>query len=87
MHTGFAYVGVVGSGEVHDFTAVGDATNVGARLGTAAGPGELLVSHAGAQAADLTPEDLERRHLQLKGRVEPMDVVPRTRRSAGLSVR
>ena len=43
VHTGEAFVGVVGSDEKVDFTALGDTVNIAARLGGLAGPGELLV--------------------------------------------
>ena len=43
VHTGTAYVGVVGnSGELTDFTALGDAVNVTERLSSAAVARELL---------------------------------------------
>jgi adenylate cyclase len=76
VHTGVAFVGAVGSsGEVDDFTALGDAVNAAARLGSEAAAGEVLVSLATAAAAGLDAEPLERRRLTLKGRTEPMDVV------------
>ncbi len=46
VHTGEAFVGVVGSGDKLDFTALGDTVNIAARLGSLAGPGELVVSRA-----------------------------------------
>jgi adenylate cyclase len=45
IHTGVAYVGAVGSEDsVSDITVLGDAANTAARLASAAGPGEILVS-------------------------------------------
>lgn len=44
VHSGEAFVGVVGGAEKTDFTALGDTVNVAARLGSLAGPGELLIS-------------------------------------------
>jgi adenylate cyclase len=41
---GMAFVGVVGLDEKLDFTALGDTVNTAARLGSAAGPGHVLVS-------------------------------------------
>ena len=58
-----------------DFTGVGDAVNIAARLGSAGAAGELLVSTATASSADLDTTGLEVRTLQLKGRAEPVDVV------------
>ncbi|MCI0583232.1 MAG: adenylate/guanylate cyclase domain-containing protein [Chloroflexi bacterium] len=76
VHTGLAYVGVLGTeGGQLDFTGVGDAVNTAARLGSVAGAGELLVSLASAQRANLATDGLERRTLELKGREEPIDVV------------
>jgi adenylate cyclase len=53
IHSGEAFVGVVGSGEKVDFTALGDTVNVAARLGQLAGPGELLVSRDAWDRADI----------------------------------
>src|SRR5208283_1261340 len=43
-NAGVAFVGNVGSGTVLDFTALGDAVNVGARLQSFASPGEVVLS-------------------------------------------
>ena len=75
IHTGRAYVGSVGDGEVSDFTALGDVVNTTARLASAAGAGEILVTDAAAAAAGLPDAGLERRHLDVRGRSEPVDVV------------
>ena len=72
IHTGEAYVGTVGD-TVTDFTALGDSVNVAARLASAAGPGEILVSAVSAKAAGLHDAP-ETRHLTLRGREEPLDV-------------
>src|SRR5512147_488211 len=62
VHTGPAFVGVVGSEEsTADFTALGDNVNVAARLASKADPGEILISEATYAAARLDREDLERR--------------------------
>lgn len=76
IHTGPAFVGVMGTeGGQLDFTGVGDAVNIAARLGSAGAAGELLVSTATAASASLDTTGLEGRTLELKGRVEPVDVV------------
>jgi adenylate cyclase len=76
VHRGTAYVGVIGSeGGQLDFTGVGDAVNIAARLGSEAAAGEVLVSIASADAAGVDRDGLETRHLALKGRDEPVDVV------------
>jgi adenylate cyclase len=76
VHTGDAFVGATGpAGTVEDFTAIGDCVNATARLASAAGPGELLVSVAAALAAQIPTEGRERRKLDLRGRIEPVEVV------------
>lgn len=75
VHTGTAYVGVVGqSGDLTDFTAIGDAVNVTERLSSAATARELLVSDAALAASGLSPAGLTRRDLQLKGVTDPVTV-------------
>ena len=75
VHTGTAYVGAVGSyGTVTDFTALGDAVNVAARLSGLAAVGEVLVSEDAHRASGLDLGALEQRRLELKGRSAPIDV-------------
>lgn len=74
VHTGIAFVGSVGSGSHVDFTALGDTVNIAARLASAAGPGEILVTRDAAGAADLDVAGLERRDLALKGKRAPTPV-------------
>lgn len=71
VHTGTAWVGVVGESGAHDFTVLGDAPNTVARLGSAAQAGELLMSSAITNAVDLDTSGLEERHMELKGKAEP----------------
>ena len=76
VHTGDAFVGATGPiGAVDDFTALGDVVNTTARLASAAGAGEVLVSVAAAQAASTPIEGLERRTLDIRGRSEPLEVI------------
>jgi adenylate cyclase len=76
INTGEAFVGVVGTADHIEFTALGDVVNITARLASSAGRGEILVTDAAARAADLGPvESLERRHLDLRGKTEATDVV------------
>jgi len=72
INTGDAFVGVVGTEDHVEFTALGDNVNVTARLASAATGGEILVTDAAARAAgiDLT----ERRRLDLRGKTESTDV-------------
>jgi adenylate cyclase len=75
IHSGLAFVGVMGTeGGQLDFTGVGDAVNIAARLSSVAGAGELIVSAVTAEQAGLTVAGLERRRLELKGREEAVDV-------------
>lgn len=75
IHTGIAFVGSVGTAETVDFTALGDTVNAAARLGSVAKAGELLMSIETAEAARIDRTGLELRHLNLKGRSEPLDVL------------
>jgi adenylate cyclase len=77
VHAGTAWVGAVGEGVHTTMTALGDTVNTAARLASAAGPGEILVTAAAAKAAKLA-EDLELRPLKLKGRQEVVDVLSLT---------
>src|SRR2546423_2580328 len=44
LDVGRAYVGNVGSGEVKDFTALGDVVNTAARLQSSAEAGQIVIS-------------------------------------------
>jgi adenylate cyclase len=75
VHTGIAFVGVVGTGSAVDFTALGDTVNIASRLASAAAPGEVLVSIDATHAAEFPSTGLERRDLVLKGRTTATQVV------------
>ena len=72
VHTGPAFVGVVGGtdGMPTDFTALGDNVNIAARLSSAAGAGEVLISDAAIAASGFDHDRLEHRDLELKGKSE-----------------
>ncbi len=75
VHTGLAYVGAVGSKEgVNEIAVLGSAPNLAARLSSQAADGEVIISEAAAAAAELVSEDIERRHLDLKGIAQPVSV-------------
>jgi len=78
LHTGNAWVGAVGEGAYVTITALGDAVNTTARLASAAGAGEILLTTAAAEAAGLDSPGLERRALELKGKQDAVDVVTLT---------
>jgi adenylate cyclase len=69
VNAGIAYVGNIGTAVV-DFTAIGDAVNVAARMQQLAAEGELLVS---AGVADDISAHAPRRTLKLRGREQPID--------------
>lgn len=71
--SGTAYVGSIGEGMEADLTAMGDLVNTTARLASAAGAGEVLVTLAAAAAAGLS-DSLERRSLELKGKTGDTEV-------------
>ncbi|HWI01281.1 MAG TPA: adenylate/guanylate cyclase domain-containing protein [Propionibacteriaceae bacterium] len=76
VHTGEAFVGATGMGTtVEDFTVLGDAVNITARLASAAAAGEVIVSVATAAAAGMTTDQLERRTVAIRGRTEPIEVI------------
>jgi adenylate cyclase len=75
VHTGVAFVGTVGDGAHIELTALGDPVNVAARLASAAGASEILVTLTAARAAKLTEDGLERRDLELKGKNASTPVV------------
>lgn len=74
VHMGRAYVGSVGTREVADITAIGDAVNVTARLSSLAAAGEVLISEYAYQASGLDLGEPQRRRVELKGRAAPMEV-------------
>ena len=75
IHTGNAFVGAVGQAPHTELTALGDVVNTAARLASAAGAGEILISRQAADAAGLESGPLEHRSLELKGKSAPTDVV------------
>ena len=73
VHTGTAYVGVLGTAsDLLDFTALGDAVNLAQRLSSAAASRELLISADAQRAAGLKASGLEQREFQLKGIARPV---------------
>jgi adenylate cyclase len=75
VHTGIAFVGSIGSGPHVELTAMGDPVNVAARLASAAGAGEILVTTDAARAAQIGTAGVERRDLALKGKSNPVSVL------------
>jgi adenylate cyclase len=74
VHTGEAFVGAIGGDEKIDFTALGDTVNIAARLGSVAGPGELIVSRMAWTSAGLgAPSD--ERQMDIAGRTGKLTVI------------
>jgi adenylate cyclase len=86
VHSGTAFVGAVGSSDgTIDITVLGDAANTAARLSSNARQGEIIISTAAFEAArpDFAALDaLQERHLELKGKREPVSVRVLTRYQA-----
>ena len=83
LNSGPVVVGGIGNDLRMDYTAIGDTTNVAARLQSAAAPGEILISSATARAAGdaLQTEELE--PLLVKGKDE---AIPRLRLVSAVAV-
>jgi class 3 adenylate cyclase len=54
---------------------LGDPVNVAARLATAASAGEILATVVAARDAGLSPDEVERREVVVKGKSEPLAIV------------
>ncbi len=74
LNAGEAFVGNVG-GAVVDFTALGDAVNVAARLQGDAGPGELIVNAGLLEDLDAELPQARHRELDARGRGEAVPVL------------
>ena len=57
LGVGLAFVGNVGSGEVKDFTAIGDVVNTAARLRGEAKPGQMVIEEGERPRAGGGPSD------------------------------
>jgi class 3 adenylate cyclase len=73
VNTGPALVGNIGSAEMRNFTAIGDTTNLAARLETSAEVGQVVIGAATYEqirdVAEVRPLD----PLDLKGKSEPVE--------------
>ena len=74
VNAGNAYVGNVGSGSVVDFTALGDAVNVAARLQSFAAVGEVVFAADVYGLVEATHPGAQRQRVEVRGREEPMDI-------------
>jgi len=74
VNTGPAAVGTIGGHDRHTFAAIGDTTNLGARLSTVAEPGGVVIG-PGTHAALAADAGLAVRPLgpvRVKGKREPV---------------
>ena len=72
MNTGLVVVGSIGDNLRMDYTAVGDTTNVAARLQQAAAPGEIVIAEATARLVRGDIRLAPAGALGVKGRSEPV---------------
>ena len=72
MNTGLVVVGSIGDNLRMDYTAVGDTTNVAARLQQAAAPGEVVIAEATARLVRGDVRLAAAGALGVKGRSEPV---------------
>src|SRR5258705_9334139 len=72
LNTGLVVVGSIGDNLRMDYTAVGDTTNVAARLEHAADPGDILISDATARLVRGEVRLMPAGALSVKGKTEPV---------------
>jgi len=72
INTGPAIVGNVGTEEQRSFTAIGDTTNLAARLQTAAAPGQVVLGQKTYEAVAETAETRPIGELDLRGKSAPV---------------
>jgi adenylate cyclase len=80
-NAGVAFVGNVGAGTVMDFTALGDAVNVGSRLQAHASPGEVVLAASLYQLIEQQHPGGRSDRVVIRGRDQAVDVVVLTSRA------
>jgi adenylate cyclase len=73
LNSGPALVGNIGSDEYRNFTAIGDTTNVAARLQAIAGPGEIVIGPETARTFGQTARLESLGVISVKGRQQPIE--------------
>jgi class 3 adenylate cyclase len=82
VNSGPALVGNIGSDEYRNFTAIGDTTNVAARLQNVAGPGEIVIGPETRRMLDGTVDLRSLGSISVKGRSQPVEAYAITGRFA-----
>src|SRR5207244_3348210 len=72
LNTGFVVVGRIGDNLRMDYTAVGDTTNLAARLQQAAEPGTVLISETTQRLVQGAVRSERLAPLQVKGKADPV---------------
>ena len=72
INTGPAIVGNVGTAQQRSFTAIGDTTNLAARLQSHAEPGQVVIGQATLDALTGTAETEPLGPIEVKGKTEPV---------------
>ncbi len=70
LDVGEAFVGNVGSGEVKDFTALGDVVNTAARLQSSAQAGQIVIAQRLYERLGAPPQEARAATFELKGKSE-----------------
>jgi len=83
LHTGLVVVGRIGDDLRMDYTAVGDTTNLAARMQSSAEPGTILITEATHRLAEGYIRSEAMGPVQVKGRSEPVPVYRVTGRRRG----
>ena len=83
INTGPVVVGMVGTDIAHEYTAMGDAVNVAARMQAAAPPGGVLITAATHRFVAPLIDATDAGRLELKGKTEPVQAYVVTGLRAG----